>query len=105
MLQCVHLEFFNSVRHLHSWYENHNLLFRDVTIFGIYSVKLNVNNRYVLMNKFLGSLCSSGYHTLTLKHFQNRYKGVSKSFRTGHLEQELQMVQLSATRCSCITIL
>jgi hypothetical protein len=32
------------------------------------------------------------------------YKGVSKSFRTGHLEQELQMVQLSATRCSCITI-
>jgi len=33
------------------------------------------------------------------------YKGVSKSFRTGHLEQELQMVQLSATRCSYITIL
>jgi hypothetical protein len=33
------------------------------------------------------------------------YKGVSKSFRTGHLEQELQMVQLSATRYSCIAIL
>jgi len=33
------------------------------------------------------------------------YKGVSKSFWTGHLEQELQMVQLCATRCSCITIL
>jgi hypothetical protein len=27
------------------------------------------------------------------------YEGVSKSFRTGHLERELQMVQLSATRC------
>jgi hypothetical protein len=33
------------------------------------------------------------------------YKGVSKSFWTGHLEWELQMVLLSATRCSCITIL
>jgi hypothetical protein len=33
------------------------------------------------------------------------YKSVSKSFRTGRLERELQMVQLSATRCSCIAIL
>jgi hypothetical protein len=33
------------------------------------------------------------------------YKGVSKSFQTGRLERELQTVQLSATRCSCITIL
>jgi hypothetical protein len=32
------------------------------------------------------------------------YEGVSKSFRTGRLERELQMVQLSATRCSCIAI-
>jgi hypothetical protein len=30
---------------------------------------------------------------------------VSKSVRTGRLERELQMVQLSATRCSCIAIL
>jgi len=30
-------------------------------------------------------------------------EGISKSFWTDHLEQELQM--LSATRCSCITIL
>jgi hypothetical protein len=35
----------------------------------------------------------------------NLYKGVTKSFRTGRLERELQMVQLSATRCSCIAIL
>jgi hypothetical protein len=34
-----------------------------------------------------------------------QYEGVSKSFRTGQLEPELQMVQLSATRCSCIAIL
>jgi hypothetical protein len=33
------------------------------------------------------------------------YEGVSKSFRTGRLERELQMIQLSATRCSCIAIL
>jgi hypothetical protein len=33
------------------------------------------------------------------------YEGVSKSFRTGRLEQELQMVELSATRNSCIGIL
>jgi hypothetical protein len=26
-----------------------------------------------------------------------RYEGISKSFRTGHLERELQMVRLSAT--------
>jgi type IV secretory pathway TrbL component len=34
-----------------------------------------------------------------------KYEGVSKSFRTGRLERELQMVQLSATRCRCIAIL
>jgi len=33
------------------------------------------------------------------------YEGISKSFWTGHLEQDLQMVRLSATRCSCIAIL
>jgi hypothetical protein len=33
------------------------------------------------------------------------YEGVTRSFRTGRLERELQMVQLSATRCSCIAIL
>jgi len=32
------------------------------------------------------------------------YEGVSKSFQTGRLGLELQMVQLSATRCSCIAI-
>jgi hypothetical protein len=33
------------------------------------------------------------------------YEGVSKSFRTGRLQRELHMVQLSVTRCSCIAIL
>jgi len=34
----------------------------------------------------------------------NMYEDVSKGFRTGRLERELQIVQLSATRCSCIAI-
>jgi hypothetical protein len=33
------------------------------------------------------------------------YEGVTESFRPGRLERELQMVQFSATRCSCIAIL
>jgi len=33
------------------------------------------------------------------------YEGVSKSFWTGRLEWDLQMVQLSAIRCSCVTML
>jgi hypothetical protein len=33
------------------------------------------------------------------------YEGVSRSIQTGRLERELQMVQLSATMCSCIAIL
>jgi hypothetical protein len=32
------------------------------------------------------------------------YEGVSKSFRTGRLERELQMVQLSATTRGFIAI-
>jgi hypothetical protein len=38
-------------------------------------------------------------------HNDGKYEGVSKSFRTGRLERELQMLQLSATRCSYIAIL
>jgi hypothetical protein len=33
------------------------------------------------------------------------YEAVSRSFRTDRLERETQIVQLSATRCSCIDIL
>jgi hypothetical protein len=37
--------------------------------------------------------------------YWEEYELVSISFRTGRLERELQMVQLFATRCSCISIL
>jgi hypothetical protein len=33
------------------------------------------------------------------------YESVFKSFRTGRLERELQMIKLSATRWSCVAIL
>jgi hypothetical protein len=33
------------------------------------------------------------------------YEGISKSIRTGRLELDLQIVQLCATRFSCIAIL
>jgi len=33
------------------------------------------------------------------------YEGESKNFRTGRLERELQIAQLSATRCSYIATL
>jgi hypothetical protein len=40
-----------------------------------------------------------------LHDLRSSYEGISKSFRNGRLEQELQMVQLYGTRCSYITIL
>jgi hypothetical protein len=51
--------------------------------------------------------CHIHNHNLTPIHKRavKTYEDVSKSFRTGRLERELQMVQLSATRCSCIHIL
>jgi hypothetical protein len=39
------------------------------------------------------------------KETGKKYATVTKSFRTGRLERELQMVQLSATTCSYIAIL
>jgi hypothetical protein len=52
-------------------------------------------------NRVYSSGHTSDYQPLII----NKYEGVSRSFRTGRLERELQMVQLSATRCSCIAIL
>jgi hypothetical protein len=48
-----------------------------------------------------------GPHILPNESIQHLpiYEGVSKSFWTGHLEGELQMVELSANMCSCVTIL
>jgi hypothetical protein len=60
------------------------------------------------MRTFLRNLFAVSILGKVLSNFDNSYSvygGVFKSFRTGRLERELQMVQLSATRCSCIAIL
>jgi hypothetical protein len=46
-----------------------------------------------------------GMQILRERMLSSVYESVSESFRTGRLEPELQMVQLSATRCNCIAIL
>jgi len=48
------------------------------------------------------------YDHITVRNMKRicyTHEGVSRRFQTGCLEQELQMVQLSATRCSCIAIM
>jgi hypothetical protein len=44
-------------------------------------------------------------HVARMGDRRNAFEGVPKSFRTGRLERELHMVQLSATSCSCVAIL
>jgi hypothetical protein len=43
--------------------------------------------------------------SMNLDLIPKQYEGVSKTFRIGRLERELQMFQHSATRCSCIATL
>jgi len=58
---------------------------------------------------FIGSVILCDYvHTLVreaLTKPNEADEGVSKSSQTGRLERELQMEQLSATRCSCVAFL
>jgi hypothetical protein len=57
---------------------------------------------------FIFFLLSFRYRSKHLHHVilkDNLYEGVTKRFRTGRLERELQTVYLSATRCSWIAIL
>jgi hypothetical protein len=58
-----------------------------------------------LSNPQSGASPLVGCPRLHIHYIRRRYEGVSKSFRTGRLEREMQMVELSFTRCSCIAIL
>jgi len=51
------------------------------------------------------SLVLSRVEHLLILNMAGTYECVSKSFRTGRLELELQMIKLSATRCSFIVSL
>jgi hypothetical protein len=44
-------------------------------------------------------------HVMVLSETSVYMRSVSKSFRTGRLEPEQQMIQLSTSRCSCTAIL
>jgi len=69
-------------------------------------IQLEKSNCFLWNSQFLchRDTGSSAYIYNTKVH-HCIYEGVFKSFRTGHLERELQMLQLSATRCSCIAVL
>jgi len=61
---------------------------------------------FKVFRKFILKIISQWLSYLTkMFQLQNLYEGVSKSFRTGSLERELQIVQFSATKCTCIAIL
>jgi hypothetical protein len=81
--------------HTHTLYHKSTLILSP-----IYPYEFQVvTSLQIFLSKFInvtGRLLNVTVHT---------YEDVSKSFRTGRLERELQMIQLSATRCSCIGIL
>jgi hypothetical protein len=82
---------------------------RHRVVVAWYLVKHRDNFTFYL-RMFNGNLTDSDRHSDPLAlHYKQvslyEHEGVSKSFRTGRLEQELQMVQLSATGFSCIAIL
>jgi hypothetical protein len=69
----------------------------------IYWPKDTTNPRLLFSLKY-EELIKDKFQSTSSPH-RRMYEGVSKSFRIGRLERELQMVQLSATRCSFIAIL
>jgi hypothetical protein len=65
------------------------------------------DQRYLVTVLWSSLIIHESFRRLPLRshNVKLKYEGVSKSFRTGRLERELEMVQLSATRCSCVAIL
>jgi hypothetical protein len=64
-------------------------------------VSLNTNAK---LSETVNTPIMVTYHSTTHTH-THTHEGVSESSRPGRLERELQMIQLSATRCNCIVIL
>jgi hypothetical protein len=56
-----------------------------------------------LLNTYIYTHTHTRIHTYIHTYVQTNIR-VSKSFRTGRLERELQLVQISATRCNCIAV-
>jgi len=78
-----------------------------ITVFPSHSPPYNHWNSKNAINNF--SRCCVAYFSRFVSTaagvVQSVYDSISKRFRTGRLERELQMVQLFATRCSCFAIL
>jgi hypothetical protein len=76
----------------------------------LYSTE-SYNQYHVSSRSFTNRVLVRGKFKIPTRPIKNvhwlltKYEVISKSFRTGSLERELQMVQLSATRCSFIAIL
>jgi hypothetical protein len=73
----------------------------------LFTLNLDRTSLYLhtcLSRKFLLAWTGLKNHCHTTR-FQPVYEDVTKSFRTGRLERKLQMVPLSANKCSCIAIL
>jgi hypothetical protein len=79
---------------------------------------INSDNTYMLWNEKLEEIlkisCDIILESLHFSQATSRAylsvtklicEGVSISFWTGHLQRELQMIQLSATRYSCLAVL
>jgi hypothetical protein len=70
-----------------------------ITVQTLYVGKYSVSVKYCCF-------CNHPFLSCTLyMKAVTQYEDVSRSFRTGRLERELQMIQLSATMCSYIAIL
>jgi hypothetical protein len=87
------------------WYPNHIVLCMETETLG--NTSNSTRYEWIAVN---ADPLDTDVSNLTVASQMNRtsdkvYEDVSKSVRTGRLERELQMVQLSATRCSCVAIL
>jgi hypothetical protein len=98
-----------SIRNLRT---RHVVVTRDPPVtLHIYSFLVTTNHKQIFylnnhkVYRWSGDHEYSHRSNMLWKSRKKLYKGVSKSFRTGLLERELQMVQLPATRCSCIATL
>jgi hypothetical protein len=82
---------------------------RSIISLSSHCIPLQYSFCYVLFNVSTKCEAARSTDTLNLKIWVVKvepvYEGVSKSFRTGRLAREQQMVELSAIRCSCIAIL
>jgi hypothetical protein len=88
---------------LYEWHGHTNFVLFLPSIAGLVHVVVTGSTATKKYNLWLANPHHPTVHVKKAKY--TVYECVSKSFRTGSLARELQMVQFSATRCSCIAIM